>query len=173
MNPIHMVTAKKHGVSIAIGILSVLLMLFDTSLPREITDGVSSITGKVFMALLLVGVFSSAHPIAGVLAILALWKLSMNGSSDNSKTVRFEEQPYDEQPYDEHQATTTGPQSGADDIPRYNNAGANVSADIGGTLEEEVVAKMAPVKPSVAGPSTEAYVPVLDTSITASEVPMT
>lgn len=168
MNPIHMVTAKKHGVSIAIGILSVLLMLFDTSLPREITDGVSSITGKVFMALLLVGVFSSAHPIAGVLAILALWKLSMNGSSDNSKTVRFEEQPYDEQ-----QATTTGPQAGADDIPRYNNAGANVSADIGGTLEEEVVAKMAPVKPSVAGPSTEAYVPVLDTSITASEVPMT
>jgi hypothetical protein len=163
-----MVTAKKHGVSIAIGILSVLLLLFDTSLPREITDGADSITGKVFMALLLVGVFYSAHPIAGVLAILALWKLSMNGSSDVSNTVLFEEQPSDEQ-----RPNTNKPSTGADDIPRYNNAGANVSADIGGTLEEEVVANMAPVKKSVAGPPTETYVPVLDTSITASEVPMT
>ena len=156
----HMVDVKKHGVTILASAICVLVILFDSSLPREFIDGAQSSVGKVIMALILIAVFASIHPIVGVLAILAFWKLSV-AESHGRKNVRFE----DEQP------TTVGvPGKGADDMPQYNNADAVVSGDIGGTLEEEVISNMAPLKTSVGAPSTETYVPVLDTSITASNV---
>lgn len=156
----HMVDVKKHGVIILASAICVLVILFDSSLPSEIIDGVQTNVGKVVMALILIAIFASVHPIVGVLAILAFWKLSV-AESHGSKNVRFEDD----------KTTTAGvPGAGAEDTPRYNNADAVVSGDIGGTLEEEVISNMAPLKKSVGAPSTETYVPVLDTSITASDV---
>lgn len=156
----HMVDVKKHGVSILASAICVLVILFDSSLPREIVDGAQTNVGKVVMALILISMFAAAHPIAGVLAILAFWKLSV-AESHGSKNVRFE---------DDKSNTTGVPGTGAADTPQYNNADAVVSGDIGGTLEEEVISNMAPLKTSAGAPSTETYVPVLDTSITASNV---
>jgi hypothetical protein len=156
----HMVDVKKHGVSILASAICVLVILFDSSLPREVVDGAQTNVGKVVMALTLIAIFASVHPIVGVLAILAFWKLSV-AESHGSKNVRFED--------DKSQAAGV-PGTGADDMPQYNNADAVVSGDIGGTLEEEIISSMAPLKKSVGAPSTETYVPVLDTSITASNV---
>ncbi len=156
----HMVDVKKHGVSLLASAICVLVILFDSSLPREIVDGAQTSVGKVVMALILIAIFAAAHPIVGVLAILAFWKLSV-AESRGSKNVRFEE---------DKSKPAGVPGAGADDIPQYNNADAVVSGDIGGTLEEEVISNMAPLKKSVGAPSTETYVPVLDTSITASNV---
>jgi hypothetical protein len=155
-----MVDVKKHGVSILASAICVLVILFDTSLPSDIVDGAKTSAGKVVMALILIAIFASVHPIAGVLAILAFWKLSV-AESHGSKNVRFE---------DDKSKTAGVPGVGANDMPQYNNADAVVSGDIGGTLEEEVISNMAPLKRSVGAPSTETYVPVLDTSITASNV---
>jgi hypothetical protein len=84
--------------------------------------------------------------------------------SHSDKKVRFEDPSSD---------PDREPSAGADDLPRYNNADAVVSSDIGGTLEEEVIANMAPIKRTVGGPSTDTYVPVLDTTIASSELPRT
>ena len=76
------------------------------------------------------------------------------------KNVRFD---------DKVSSSISVPKTGADDMPQYNNIDQVVSGDIGGTLEEEVISNMAPLK-TVGTPSTQTYVPVLDTSITASNV---
>jgi len=155
-----MVDMNKHGMTLIASVICVLVILFDTSLPREIIDGAKSNIGKVFMALILIAMFATTHPIAGVLAIIAFWKLSVS-ESYYSKSVSFKEP---------EQASAPAPSTGADDIPKYNNANAVVSGDIGGSLEEEMVAKMAPPKKSSGETSTETYVPVLDTSITATSL---
>jgi len=155
---LQMVDTKKHGVSILVSIVFIFVILFETSLPREIIDATQTSIGKVVMALILIAMFASVHPIAGVLAILAFWKISVD-DSHATKNVRF----------DDNANSYTVPKTGADDIPQYNNTNEVVSGDIGGTLEEEVISNMAPLK-TVGTPSTETYVPVLDTSITASNV---
>ena len=42
------------------------------------------------MALILIAMFSTVHPIAGVLAILAFWKISTS-ESQTKKTVQFDD----------------------------------------------------------------------------------
>lgn len=155
-----MVDMKKHGLTFIASSICVLLILFDTSLPREILDAAKTDVGKLFMAIILIGMFSTTHPIAGVLAIIAFWKLSII-ETQGSKTVRFNE---DKRP------ASTVPKRGADDMVQYNNTNEVVSGDVGGTLEEEMVTKMAPLKKASGGSSTETYVPVLDTSINATSI---
>jgi len=155
---LQMVDTKKHGLSILVSTLFVLVILFESSLSRDVIDAAQSNMGKVAMALILIAIFASIHPITGVLAILAFWKISVDDS--HVKNVRFE---------DDNSKTTGVPSTGADDMLQYNNTDAVVSGDIGGTLEEEVISKMAPLK-SVGEPSTETYAPVLDTSINSSNV---
>lgn len=154
-----MVDTKKHGVSILVSAIFVFVILFETSFPDDIIDIAQSNIGKVGMALILIATFASIHPIAGVLAILAFWKISIDDSR-SKKNVRFD---------DKVSSSISVPKTGADDMPQYNNIDQVVSGDIGGTLEEEVISNMAPLK-TVGTPSTQTYVPVLDTSITASNV---
>jgi hypothetical protein len=156
---LQMVDPTKHGVSILVSAIFVIVILFETSLPRELIDAAQTNIGKVVMALILITMFASVHPIAGVLAILAFWKISVN-KSHSRKNVQFD---------DNVTTSSTVPKTGADDIPQYNNANDVVSGDIGGTLEEEVISNMAPLK-TVGTPSTQTYVPVLDTSITATSL---
>ena len=154
-----MIDTKKHGMSILVGVIFIVIILLETSLPREIIDAAKTNVGKVVMALILIAMFSSFHPIAGVLAILAFWKISTSETT-SKKIIHFD---------DDSTGSSTVPKTGADDIPQYNDAGDVVSGDIGGTLEEEVISKMAPLK-TVDAKSTETYVPVLDTSITATNL---
>lgn len=156
---LQMVDTKKHGVSILVSAIFVFVILFETSFPDDIIDIAQSNIGKVGMALILIATFASIHPIAGVLAILAFWKISIDDSR-SKKNVRFD---------DKVSSSISVPKTGADDMPQYNNIDQVVSGDIGGTLEEEVISNMAPLK-TVGTPSTQTYVPVLDTSITASNV---
>ena len=156
---LQMVDTKKHGVSILVSAIFVFVILFETSFPDDIIDIAQSNIGKVGMALILIATFASIHPIAGVLAILAFWKISIDDSR-SKKNVRFD---------DKVSSSISVHKTGADDMPQYNNIDQVVSGDIGGTLEEEVISNMAPLK-TVGTPSTQTYVPVLDTSITASNV---
>ena len=156
---LQMVDTKKHGVSILVSAIFVFVILFETSFPDDIIDIAQSNIGKGAMALILIATFASIHPIAGVLAILAFWKISADDSR-SKKNVRFD---------DNVSSSISVPKTGADDMPQYNNTDEVVSGDIGGTLEEEVISNMAPLK-TVGSPSTQTYVPVLDTSITASNV---
>ena len=156
---LQMVDTKKHGVSILVSAIFVFVILFETSFPDDIIDIAQSNIGKVGMALILIATYASIHPIAGVLAILAFWKISIDDSR-SKKNVRFD---------DKVSSSISVPKTGADDMPQYNNIDQVVSGDIGGTLEEEVISNMAPLK-TVGTPSTQTYVPVLDTSITASNV---
>ena len=156
---LQMIDTKKHGMSILVSVVFILIILLETSLPREIIDAAKTNVGKVVMALILIAMFSTVHPIAGVLAILAFWKISTS-ESKTKKNVDFD---------DNAKGSSSVPKTGADDIPQYNNADEVVSGDIGGTLEEQVISNMAPLK-TVGSPSTETYVPVLDTSITATNL---
>ena len=156
---LQMIDTKKHGMSILVSVVFILIILLETSLPREIIDVAKTSVGKVIMALILIAMFSTVHPIAGVLAILAFWKISVS-ETQPQKNVQFD---------DNVTGSSSVPKTGADDIPQYNNADEVVSGDIGGTLEEQVISNMAPLK-TVGSPSTETYVPVLDTSITATNL---
>ena len=114
-----MIDTKKHGMSILVSIMFILIILLETSLPREIIDVAQTSVGKVVMALILIAMFSTVHPIAGVLAILAFWKISTS-ESQTKKTVQFD---------DNAKSSSGVPKTGADDIPQYNDAGDVVSGD--------------------------------------------
>ena len=169
MNSLHLETAKKHGVSIAIVVVCLFILLCGNDLPAEMMDWANTSMGRVVMIFAVGATFATAHPIAGVLAIIVFWNLSLSApvsmQQKPSKTVHFE--PEQQEP---QQADTNAQTESAMDMPLYNNTDAAVSADINGTLEEEVIVNMAPLKQSMNGPSIGAYVPVLDTSITATEI---
>ena len=103
-----MVDMKKHGMTLVASVICVLVILFDTSLPREIIDGAKTNIGKVFMALILIALFATTHPIAGVLAIIAFWKLSV--SESYNKSVSFKEP---------EKASASTPSEGVDDMPAH------------------------------------------------------
>lgn len=156
-----LVNMENHAIDIVLGAVCIIFLLVDTKLPQDIVYGLKSSLGKVIIGLILISIFYAAHPIVGVLSILVFWKLSESGI-DMVEHVEKDIIPQGK----EYARTAQGPEEKL----QYNNSNEVVSSDIDGTLEEEVVSKMAPLKPCESGPSPENYSPVLDTSIPSSNL---
>ena len=160
MNSFYLETAKKHGANISIGLVCLVVLVLSDELPLEIKEALQTSLGRVVLVLLIGVTFATAHPFVGALSILAFWRLN---NITPYKTVQIDTEEELEKQQNEEKVIT------ATDMPLYNEPNAIVSSDIGGTLEEEIIAKMAPKKQNKHA-STGSYVPILDTSITASEL---
>lgn len=126
---------KSH--SVILEVLFVIYILFDIQTPKPFADFVDTSSGKLLVVLVALSMFVAAGPIAGILALLAGYTLIKRSSKNSFKYT-----------------------DGAEEIKMQKLKSYNDNPNTT-TLEEEVVADMAPI---VRAPCTgrATYKPVLD-----------
>ena len=132
-----MKSEQKHEVGL--GVVFIIYMLFDIQLPLPLANLVDTLTGNIVVALLALSVFVYTNPILGLLALVVGWLLVKRSSRDTgSHAIK-------------HYLPSEKAKEGA--FNKYNEYPV--------TLEQEMVAKMAPLVDGE--PSSELhYKPILD-----------
>lgn len=140
-----MKSEEKHH--IALGIVFVIYALFDIQLPYVLANMVDSVSGNVVVALLALSVFFYTNPILGILALVVGWLLVKRSSTEIiSHAVK-------------HYLPSENAKNGA--FEKYN--------EYPETLEQEMVAKMAPLVDSESSSQLD-YKPVLDQDHNAAPI---
>lgn len=128
-------------------VVSILMMyiLLDVKTPDSLAELVDTIYGQIIVLLGALTIFTTFHPIVGVLALYAAYVLITRSSESTGTYAINHIMPSEDKKYDE--------------MIESNN--------IPHTLEEEVVTNMVPVVRDVAT-GDPSYSPVLDSSIDGS-----
>lgn len=145
MNRIKMQMNQPHHV--IFGVFFALYILLDVETPLAIAQQIDTVYGKLFLGVLAVIIFFQTNPIVGVLAIIAIYELIKRSTV---ATGRFALKHY--MPSEAMKLR---------DFNKYN--------DFKVTLEEQVVASMAPLVRHDA-PANIDYKPVLDAQYDAAPI---
>lgn len=124
-------TEKQHEMLLTA--LFILYILFDIQLPTVLANLVDSLTGNIVVALLALSVFVYTNPIIGILAFIVAYLMVRRSSSASGSYAMKHYLPSEK--------------TKQQDFLKYNQA-AEFSKynDFPDTLEQEVVAKMAPLE---------------------------
>lgn len=135
---------KKHMGELSLAILMIIYLIMGFKIPDQVVSMVDNMVGKTFIILIVIYLFMNANPILAVVAALVAFDL-MRRSSEN-----------------------TGLDVGLVSLASYAPSEVKKESQFSAfnqfpyTLEQEVVAKMAPIVRSGTSITPASYKPVLD-----------
>ena len=135
---------KKHMGELSLAVLMIIYLIMGFKIPDQVVNMVDNIVGKTFIILIVIYLFMNANPILAVVAALVAFDLMRRSSGD------------------------TGLDVGLDSLASYAPSEKKKESQFTAfnqfpyTLEQEVVAKMAPIVRSGTSINAASYKPVLD-----------
>jgi hypothetical protein len=148
-----------------LGIIFIFYILLNIQTPAFLATLVDSFVGKVVVVLIASIIFMTTNPVVGVLGFVVAYQLIKTASVTTGAYAMKHYLPSEESKAREMQSFNSNAFANAQGSYTGTNAGANGDAynkqKNSGTLEEEMVEKMAPLIISGAA-STLDYKPVLD-----------
>jgi len=131
---------KQHKGELILGIILVIYLVMGLKTPETIANLLDNIIGKVVVFIVVIYLFVNCNPILGILALFAAFKLIHSS------------------------AITTGSDALQKYVPTEEKKASQFSAynQFPYTLEQEVVAKMAPILQSGSSVTQATYKPILD-----------
>ena len=135
---------KKHMGELSLAVLMIIYLIMGFKIPDQVVNMVDNIFGKTFIILIVIYLFMNANPILAVVAALVAFDLMRRSSGD------------------------TGLDVGLNNLASYAPSEVKKESQFTAfnqfpyTLEQEVVAKMAPIVRSGTSIHAASYKPVLD-----------
>jgi hypothetical protein len=135
---------KKHMGELSLAVLMIIYLIMGFKIPDQVVNMVDNIVGKTFIILIVIYLFMNANPILAVVAALVAFDLMRRSSGD------------------------TGLDVGLNNLASYAPSEVKKESQFTAfnqfpyTLEQEVVAKMAPIVRSGTSINAASYKPVLD-----------
>ena len=121
----------KHGVDIVVALVLISYIIMDVKVPAMLSKTSESIIGLVVLSALALLSFGYLHPIVGILAVIIIFKMIVDNRDEQPGSQLYKEPMYD----DDDTFTSQMPSTSVPDEIRSNDD----------TLEEEVIANMAPL----------------------------
>ena len=137
---------KEHMGELVLAILFIIYLIMGYRTPQPIANLVDTLVGKIAILLIVIYLFMNTHPILAVLALLVGFDLIRRSSVATGIDALQKFAPSEEKKASQFSAYNQFPY----------------------TLEQEVVAKMAPVMKSGSSISKASYKPLLDNNYDAS-----
>ena len=139
---------KEHMGELVLVILFIIYLIMGYRTPEPIANLIDSLLGKIIMFIVVVYLFSSANPILAVLALFVAFDLMRRSSMTTGLDALQKYAPSEEKKTSQFTAFNQFPY----------------------TLEQEVVAKMAPIMKSGSSLSQASYKPLLENLHDASSL---
>jgi hypothetical protein len=139
---------KQHMGELVLVILFIIYLILGLKTPQPIANVVDTLVGKIFIILLVIYLFMYANPVLAVLALFVAFDLIRRSSMATGLDALQKFAPSEEKKMSQFTAYNQFPY----------------------TLEQEVVAKMAPIMKSGSSLTQASYKPLLDNLYDASPI---
>lgn len=139
---------KQHMGELVLVILFIVYLILGLKTPEPIANIIDTLVGKIVIILIVIYLFMHAHPILAVLALFVAFDLIRRSSAATGIDALKKYAPSEEKKFSQFTAFNQFPY----------------------TLEQEVVAKMAPIMKSGSSLTQASYKPLLDNLYDASPI---
>tara|TARA_B110001450_G_scaffold165717_1_gene154482 strand:- start:2147 stop:2683 length:537 start_codon:yes stop_codon:yes gene_type:complete len=141
-------TSPKNNLELVLSLLFVLYLVFDIKTPNSLVSLVDNNLGNIAVLFIAFLILVCCNPILGILAFVVAYVFIKRSSSVNPDYAMNNYIPSEKKK--------------TENLSKYN--------DFPNTLEEEIIAKMAPLNSHERTPEDSEYLPVLDSNINSTDI---
>jgi len=138
---------KEHIGELVLIILLIIYLILGLKTPEPISDLINTLVGKIIIFIIVIYLFYNSNPILAILALITAFDLIYRSSSDSNSNSSY---------------TGLGPLQKYAPNELKENSPFSAHNQFPYTLEQEVVAKMAPMVKTGCSLNQSSYKPILD-----------